>query len=52
MNRQKKRKPYEKPKIVFEKELEVQAAVCDSAWIPGGLQCQIEGDGECLRARF
>ncbi len=31
----KKRKKYEKPKIIYQKEIETLAAVCDSNW--GGL---------------
>jgi len=49
MDKQKKRKSYEKPSIVYEKELEVQAAVCDSVWVPGGPPCKTVGP--CARSK-
>lgn len=35
MKEEKKKKKYEKPKIIYQKEIETLAAVCDSTW--GGL---------------
>ena len=51
MNKQKRRKSYEKPKIIYEKELEVQAAVCDSAWVPGGSKCRDTVGNGCVKLR-
>jgi hypothetical protein len=34
--KKKKRKKYEKPKIIYQKEIETLAAFCDSNW--GGLE--------------
>jgi len=40
MKEQKKRRPYKKPEIVYEKKIETLAVVCDTAWIgPGGTCC-------------
>jgi hypothetical protein len=36
MKKQKKRKKYEKPKIIYQKEIETLATVCDSALAPFG----------------
>ncbi len=36
----KKRKKYEKPKIIYRKEIETLAAACDSAWDGYGV-CRI-----------
>ncbi len=35
----KKKKKYEKPKIIYRKEIETLAAVCDSVWTGIG-QCR------------
>ena len=51
MNKQKKIKSYEKPKIIYEKELEVQAAACDSAWVPSGPKCRLSVIGGCVKTR-
>jgi hypothetical protein len=40
--REKKRKPYEKPAVVFEKDLEALAADCSGTWLGTG-QCKAEG---------
>ena len=32
MKEQKKKKKYEKPKIIYQKEIETLAAFCDSNW--------------------
>ena len=33
-------KKYQKPKIIYEKEIETLAAVCDSVWGDEGLTCR------------
>lgn len=38
MKKEKKRKSYKKPEIVYEKKIETLAAVCDTGWTgPGGV---------------
>ena len=32
---EKKKDKYEKPRIIYQKKIEVLAAVCDSDWTPG-----------------
>jgi hypothetical protein len=44
----KDRKPYEKPAVAFEKELEALAVDCSGAWIGTGETCK--GDGVCTIA--
>ncbi len=44
MKREKKKKKYEKPKIIYRKEIETLAAVCDSALQPFG-NCRTAGLG-------
>ena len=45
MKEAKKRKPYEKPAVVFEKELEALAADCGGAYL-GGSNCK--GVSNCI----
>lgn len=45
MKETEQKKKYKKPKIVFEKKIEILAAVCDSAWVPAG-QCR-QSPGGC-----
>jgi hypothetical protein len=40
----KERKPYEKPAVVFERELEALAADCSGTWLGTG---QCKGDPGC-----
>jgi len=35
----KNKKPYTKPKIVYEKRIETLAAVCNSRWVGAGGTC-------------
>ena len=44
---EKQRKEYKKPQVVYKKEIETLAAVCDSSWIgPGGTCCM---QGSCQK---
>lgn len=43
MRKKKTLKKYQKPKIIYEKEIETLAAVCDSAWGDIGLTCRDAG---------
>ena len=45
MKREKKKKKYERPKIIYQKEIETLAAVCDSLW-GGAMTCRT--GGTCL----
>ncbi len=40
MKEKKSLKKYQKPKIVYEKEIEALAALCDSLWGSMGLTCR------------
>jgi len=44
MKKGKKKKKYEKPKIIYQKEIETLATVCDSALAPFG-SCKTSGLG-------
>ena len=44
----KTRKPYEKPTVLYEGELETMAAVCDSAFAGFG-NCRTSGIPTCIR---
>ena len=43
---EKRRKPYERPAIVFERDLEALALDCQPPWIGGGQTCKGQ-DGYC-----
>lgn len=51
MSREKKKKKYEKPRLIHREKVEVLAAVCDSSWLPGKT-CMLEGQGSCQKTRF
>ena len=36
-------KKYHEPRIIYEKEIETLATVCDSVWGDMGLQCRVGG---------
>jgi hypothetical protein len=40
MKDKQERKPYEKPAVVFERELEALAADCNSPWLGAGATCK------------
>jgi len=40
MKKKEKEKSYKEPQILYEKQIETLAAVCDSSWVgPGGACC-------------
>ena len=47
----KNRRLYEKPRILHRGEVEVLAAVCDSAWMPT-VDCRVLGVPVCIKTRF
>ena len=48
VKREDARKPYEKPTVLYEGELETMAAVCDSAFAGFG-NCRTSGIPTCIR---
>jgi len=46
-----RKKRYDKPRILHREQLEVLAAVCDSAWVPSKT-CMLKGQPGCLKTRF
>lgn len=43
----KKKKPYTKPNIIYEKKIEVLASVCNSTWTGPNKTCCMKGT--CLK---
>lgn len=46
MKKIRQKRKYKKPKITFQKKIEILAAVCSSIWIGGGVTCRVES-GSC-----
>jgi hypothetical protein len=44
MKKEKKKKKYERPKIIYQKEIETMAVICNSALAPWG-GCKTSGEG-------
>jgi hypothetical protein len=44
MKKIKNKKEYKKPKIIFQKKIEILAAVCNSGWTGPGIDCRADAN--------